>query len=112
MVCPLLVTRNASDKLSRTQARGLEGSRALASRTQLLNRALKPIVASREGVLPSPRGKPHKPESFMISQRWRKKAEVREANKCARELEERENPIKLILLQVIEGGLFLFFLLR
>lgn len=66
MVCPLLVTRNASDKLSRTKARGLGGSRAWASCSQLLDRALKPIVASAAGVLPSPRGKAQRPERIMI----------------------------------------------
>ena len=38
------VTRNTSEKLSRTQIRGWEGSRAWARMIQLLSRVLKPTV--------------------------------------------------------------------
>lgn len=41
------VTRNTSEKLSGTQIRVWEGSRAWARMIQLLNRVLKPTVDSR-----------------------------------------------------------------
>lgn len=47
-------TRNTSEKLSRTQTRGWEGSTACARMIQLLNRALKPTVDSKGRYSPLP----------------------------------------------------------